>query len=77
MTGQVNPNTPAAKANALAAAHHDPLDISTRGFPPGSIGVGNTLPLWTFNIKGSRDGDHHLGVMVGRSPFREVHSLST
>jgi hypothetical protein len=70
MTGQVNPNTLAAQANALASAHQGPLNISTQSFPPGSIGVGNTLPLWTFNIKGSRDGDHHLGVMVGRDPFR-------
>ena len=28
-----------------------------------------TLPLWTFDVKGSRDGDHHLGAIVGTSPF--------
>jgi hypothetical protein len=32
--------------------------------------TGNTLPFWTFNVKGSRDNDHHLGVMVGHDPFR-------
>ncbi len=68
--GQISPATLAAKASALAATRQGPLNISTQSFPPGSVFVGETLPLWTFNIKGSRDGDHHLGVMVGRDPFR-------
>jgi len=70
MEGHVSPGTLAMQAPALSAAQRGPLSISTQSFPPGSIFVGNTLPLWTFNIKGSRDGDHHLGVMVGRDPFR-------
>lgn len=70
MEGHVSPQALAAKANALSAAQRGSLSISTQSFPPGSIYVGNSLPLWTFNIKGSRDGDHHLGVMVGRDPFR-------
>jgi hypothetical protein len=71
MAGHVNPAALAEKANTLsAAARQGGLNIYTQSFPPGSIFVGNTLPLWTFNIKGSRDGDHHLGVMVGRDPFR-------
>lgn len=44
--------------------------ISTQGYPPGSIYIGNSLPLWTFDIQGSRDGEHHQGVAVGRDPFR-------
>lgn len=70
MEGHVSPATLAMKANALSTAQRGPLSISTQSFAPGSIFVGNTLPLWTFNVKGSRDGDRHLGVMVGRDPFR-------
>lgn len=74
MAGHVDPAALQIRANAVAAARsadrHVSLDISTQSVPPGSISVGNTLPLWTFNIKGSRDGDHHLGVMVGTDPFQ-------
>jgi hypothetical protein len=28
-----------------------------------------TLPLWTFNVRSSRDGNHYPGVMVGSNPF--------
>jgi hypothetical protein len=52
-----------AKANSAA---HGAVDISTRNFSAGSV---NPLPLWTFNILAARDGDHHLGTIVGRSPF--------
>jgi hypothetical protein len=72
MEGHVSPRALAMKANALSATQRGSLNISTRSFPPGSIYVGNSLPLWTFNIKGSRDGDRHLGVMVGRDPFRNA-----
>jgi hypothetical protein len=41
------------------------LTISTQSFP-GSEAL---LPLWTFDILGSRDGDHHRGTIVGHSPF--------
>ncbi len=73
MAGRVSPSTLATKANAatIAARHEGSPSISTQSFPPGSVFVGNTLPFWTFNIKGTRDGDHHLGVMVGRDPFRD------
>jgi hypothetical protein len=52
-----------AKANAPVVGG---LDIRTKFFSAGSV---NPLPLWTFNIKGSRDGEHHLGTIVGHSPF--------
>lgn len=32
-------------------------------------GSGNTLPLWFFNARSSRDGLMHRGVMVGTNPF--------
>jgi hypothetical protein len=34
-----------------------------------SQGVGSTLPLWTFRVQSSRDGDKYSGAMVGTSPF--------
>jgi hypothetical protein len=34
-----------------------------------SQGVGSTLPLWTFRVRSSRDGDKYSGAMVGTSPF--------
>ena len=35
-----------------------------------SSGV-STLPLWTFRLRSSRDGQNYLGTMVGRSPFND------
>src|SRR5579859_554209 len=31
--------------------------------------IGSTLPLWTFRVRSSRDGDKYSGAMVGTSPF--------
>lgn len=42
-----------------------PLTITT-----SSTGGGDLLPLWTFDIQGSRDNDHHNGTIVGHSPFK-------
>jgi len=58
----------AATAKANAAAHGG-VDISTKSFPAGSV---NPLPLWTFNILAARDGNQHLGTIVGRSPFQNA-----
>jgi hypothetical protein len=33
------------------------------------LSSGNTLPLWSFNVRAARDGHHHRGVMVGTNPF--------
>ncbi len=60
-TPQSSPRRAAASADAAAPT----LDISTHSFR----GSDDILPLWTFNIKGSRDGDHHIGAIVGHSPF--------
>jgi hypothetical protein len=67
---QISPqSTPAPAADAASAASVPAgLDISTRFFEGGD----DSLPLWTFNIKGSRDGNHHLGAIVGHSPFGKV-----
>jgi hypothetical protein len=68
MQGFVKPQNLRAAAAQSAKSDHGPLNISTQSF--NGTFSGNTLPFWTFNIKGSRDGDHHLGVMVGHDPFR-------
>jgi hypothetical protein len=33
---------------------------------PSSVKI---LPVWTFDVKAGRDGDHHPGTMVGHDPF--------
>ncbi len=55
-------------AATRTAGHGGPLNISAESFD--GFFAGPTLPFWTFNIKGSRDNDHHLGVMVGHDPFK-------
>ncbi len=55
-----------AEATLKSAASVPGLSISTRSFP----GSEDLLPLWTFDILGSRDGNHHLGAIVGHSPFK-------
>jgi len=74
VTGFTNVQRLQAAAPALNArsSEEDGLHISTQSYN-GTFSA-NTLPFWTFNIRGSRDGDHHLGVMVGHDPF---HSPGT
>lgn len=60
-----------AKDNAATTSNAAAMpSVTTKNYPSGSLVVSESLPLWTFDIKGSRDGDHHLGVMVGGDPFR-------
>jgi hypothetical protein len=35
-----------------------------------NTGDNQTLPLWTFRVRSSRDGNQYSGTMVGRNPFR-------
>lgn len=65
-----NPQKLQAAAPALRAQSNEEegLNISTQSY--NGVFTGKTLPLWTFNIKGSRDGDHHIGAIVGHDPFR-------
>ena len=35
-----------------------------------------TLPLWTFTVSSSRDGNPYLGAMVGLDPFNNPGSVS-
>lgn len=62
------PSSPVrAEATSRPATSVPGLSISTRSFP----GSEDLLPLWTFDILGSRDGNHHLGTIVGHSPFKD------
>lgn len=74
MAGRISATSLGNRARASLASQQyatpsGGLSISTQNFPPGSLDVSNTLPLWTFDIVSSRDGDHHQGVMVGHDPF--------
>jgi len=59
--------TPAANAAAVNPQSSVGLKIKTRTFHGGD----DLLPLWTFDIKASRDDAHHQGTVVGRSPFTD------
>lgn len=59
-----------AADNAASASGSASPTVTTKSYPPGTIVVSDSLPMWAFDIKGSRDGDHHQGVMVGGDPFR-------
>jgi hypothetical protein len=50
------------------------LNISTQSY--NGFYLSPSLPFWTFNVLGSRDGDHHAGVMVGGDPFINPASTS-
>ena len=41
------------------------LDVSAAG----TEDFGDKLPLWTFDAQSPRDGQRHVGVMVGTNPF--------
>lgn len=52
---------PGGSANASG-----PLQVATHNIPASK----DSLPLWTFDLVGSRDLiNHHMGMVVGRSPF--------
>jgi hypothetical protein len=53
------------------------VDIGTvEGAMASSAMATSTLPLWTFDVTASRDGNTHSGVMVGRNPFNDPGSVS-
>jgi hypothetical protein len=46
------------------------FETQTGGKGANDEGVGQTLPLWTFRVRSSRDGNKYSGAMVGQSPFQ-------
>jgi hypothetical protein len=42
----------------------------------GEMAKGTTIPLWTFDVHSSRDGNTYPGVMVGLDPFNAPGSVS-
>jgi len=66
---------PLAAASVQQTIHADDteagsLQISTNSYPPDVYSPLKSLPMWTFDVKASRDRHHHLGTMVGHDPFR-------
>jgi hypothetical protein len=56
---------PASASSSFAPLAFDSQDGNDRS------GVGPTLPLWTFRVHSSRDGNSYSGAMVGKNPFRD------
>jgi hypothetical protein len=42
----------------------------------GEMAKSATLPLWTFDVHSSRDGNSYAGAMVGRDPYNNPGSVS-
>jgi hypothetical protein len=62
---QVQSANPAAEPAESTAA---PSEITATS----ANAAGNPLQIWTFDMRGSRDGRHHIGALVGHSPFAGV-----
>src|SRR5262245_45439815 len=66
-----HPAAAPALATVSATSGNDrSLDISTHSFPADVFSPLRSLPFWKFDVKASRDGQHHLGAMVGHDPFK-------
>ncbi len=72
--GVVADRAASSKAPVLATPDLKGLAVSTQTFAASSSG--QTLPVWNFNVRSSRDGHHHSGTMVGTSPFSNPGSTS-
>lgn len=68
--GQNSSSNPGSAGISLNAA---PFGIETQPSLMGddSHGSGRTLPLWTFRVRSSRDGNKFSGAMVGQNPFQK------
>lgn len=61
---RLQPKTLIRKPPASLDIEHIKTDLQTSGFSPAS-----QLPLWSYTVTSSRDGNQYSGVMVGASPF--------
>jgi hypothetical protein len=76
-----NAAVPANAAERSRESGHSnvaPFAFETRAHGNGADdeGVGQTLPLWTFRVRASRDGNKYSGAMVGRNPFENPGKTS-
>ena len=73
----VNRNSSKNSGTSESRTNHIPFAIETQtgagGDRTDSEG-GQSLPLWTFRVRSSRDGNHFSGAMVGRNPFNNPGS---
>lgn len=61
---------PLSSGTASAIPSPQPLSIQTQTAAPVAPNGTRTLPLWTYKVHSSRDGNHYPGVMVGGDPFK-------
>ena len=54
-----------------------PLEaVRSKALSSAAAASATTLPLWTFDVTSSRDGNTYPGVMVGLNPFNNAGSVS-
>jgi hypothetical protein len=60
-----------AKSESAKLPAYTAVQPAGEGTPAAikAMAASSTLPLWTFNVKSSRDGNNYTGVMVGTNPF--------
>jgi hypothetical protein len=61
-----------SRGSAVDTTSQVPFAFESQSAEMGSDnqGSGQTLPLWTFRVRSSRDGNKYSGAMVGQSPFQ-------
>ena len=65
-----------ARANARAAVRSAKISVTSTGGASvvnasAAASLGGLMPLWTFDVRARRDGQHHQGAMVGTNPFND------
>ena len=70
--GQVKPKTPRLKGYFTVrrpAQGVEMASVKSKALSAAASPAATTLPLWTFDVVSSRDGNTYPGVMVGLDPF--------
>ena len=63
---------PARKSTIAASSRSGAtFTLESSSAPVAASDSESTLPLWTFRVRSSRDGNSYPGTMVGRNPFRD------
>lgn len=62
---------PAQSIIRSTAPVNAPLTINTKSYPANAFSPLKSSPVWTFDVKASRDGNHHRGITVGHDPFKD------
>jgi hypothetical protein len=69
-TGYIAPAFDQEDENAPLRGYYEvkPLEGVSNAMVRAESAAGTTIPLWTYNIRSTRDGNPYLGVMVGAKP---------